>query len=268
MASGNSGEDVPADQNVSTAAASAGKPKRVRTGCLTCRERHLKCDEAMPVCMNCRKSQRACKRGVRLNFIDTQCQAPPEVAPSDEWSVSFTDESLEIASEYRGGLGRYKTPAVTQADPFDSSMNFDMSATTLPTHPSLAHQPLPPGQAVLPDPQQQHHTPTMNHSLDQASHGLHGASIPSTTPTSGPLLSYDTRAHLMQASEDDERREMINDPNETLYMQVFVEEVGLWMDSMDPAKTVSAPCCSCAFAMLITSSSPASCPSTPWASQC
>ena len=30
------------------AAEAASKPKRVRTGCLTCRERHLKCDEGTP----------------------------------------------------------------------------------------------------------------------------------------------------------------------------------------------------------------------------
>src|ERR1700761_8128791 len=50
----------------------ANKAKRVRTGCLTCRERHLKCDEAQPICQNCRKSNRQCKRGGRLNFIETQ----------------------------------------------------------------------------------------------------------------------------------------------------------------------------------------------------
>jgi Fungal Zn(2)-Cys(6) binuclear cluster domain len=37
------------------ATAGASRPKRVRTGCLTCRERHLKCDEGMPDCQNCRK---------------------------------------------------------------------------------------------------------------------------------------------------------------------------------------------------------------------
>lgn len=53
------------------------KSRRVRTGCLTCRERHLKCDEGTPDCNNCRKSNRECKRGVRLNFLDTTCKAPP-----------------------------------------------------------------------------------------------------------------------------------------------------------------------------------------------
>lgn len=44
------------------------KTKRTRTGCLTCRDRHLKCDEEAPDCFNCRKSRRVCNRGRRINF--------------------------------------------------------------------------------------------------------------------------------------------------------------------------------------------------------
>jgi len=61
------------------------KSKRVRTGCLTCRERHLKCDEGTPDCLNCRKSGRECKRGVRLNFIDVQIKPLPYTPPTTEW---------------------------------------------------------------------------------------------------------------------------------------------------------------------------------------
>lgn len=61
------------------------KPKRVRTGCLTCRNRHLKCDEATPVCMNCQKSNRKCERGVRLNFIDLKVEQPPVLLPPVDW---------------------------------------------------------------------------------------------------------------------------------------------------------------------------------------
>ena len=82
----------------------ASKPKRVRTGCLTCRERHLKCDEGEQSCLqtftkltgggytsnnqqcqNCRKSSRLCKRGVRLNFIDTTVKSPPIIPPTADW---------------------------------------------------------------------------------------------------------------------------------------------------------------------------------------
>lgn len=62
------------------------KSRRVRTGCLTCRERHLKCDEGTPDCLNCKKSNRECKRGVRLNFIDMTCKEPPYIPPTEEWS--------------------------------------------------------------------------------------------------------------------------------------------------------------------------------------
>jgi len=74
----------------SKAAVSADAPgtksRRVRTGCLTCRERHLKCDEKLPICQNCCKSGRTCKRGLRLNFIDIQVKNPPMAPPSREWS--------------------------------------------------------------------------------------------------------------------------------------------------------------------------------------
>jgi len=70
----------------SKAAAASTKSRRVRTGCLTCRERHLKCDETPGECLNCRKSNRECKRGVRLNFIDIQVKSPPQVPRTEEWS--------------------------------------------------------------------------------------------------------------------------------------------------------------------------------------
>jgi hypothetical protein len=79
--------------DASTAVAS--KPKRVRTGCLTCRERHLKCDEGLPNCQNCRKSSRTCKRGVRLNFIDTQVQSPPMIPPTADWAGEFVQNALD-----------------------------------------------------------------------------------------------------------------------------------------------------------------------------
>ncbi|KAK3297930.1 uncharacterized protein B0H64DRAFT_458548 [Chaetomium fimeti] len=35
---------------------------RSRNGCLTCRSRHVKCDEARPICGNCQKSNRDCRQ--------------------------------------------------------------------------------------------------------------------------------------------------------------------------------------------------------------
>ncbi|PGH19558.1 hypothetical protein AJ80_03894 [Polytolypa hystricis UAMH7299] len=208
----------------------APKPKRVRTGCLTCRERHLKCDETLPRCQNCQKSDRLCKRGVRLNFIDTQVAAPPYAAPfSHDWQVNFHDESREIASEYRGGFERY--PAMKKQPPRKKqAMSYDFQGVM--GAPTMTHQSLPAPNHLLPpfseppapaipepifqdDPQPAPPNSTFSeHSLPHS---------PFSPPKPSMLPSSNVRPCL-------------NNAEEVLLMQVFVEEVGLWMDSMDALK--------------------------------
>jgi len=98
------------------AAASAipatAKSRRVRTGCLTCRERHLKCDEGTPDCNNCRKSSRECKRGLRLNFIDTQVKNPPMVPQTRDWSGMLSPPLWVLCqqpSRYDTGFGGFRS---------------------------------------------------------------------------------------------------------------------------------------------------------------
>ena len=43
-----------------TASQTQGRRTRVRTGCLTCRSRKVKCDEARPFCYNCTRLNKAC----------------------------------------------------------------------------------------------------------------------------------------------------------------------------------------------------------------
>jgi hypothetical protein len=220
----------------------ASKPKRVRTGCLTCRERHLKCDEGLPVCQNCRKSSRTCKRGVRLNFIDTTVKAPAVMAPIHDWNVTFLDESREIASEYRDGLSKYialeERPSRVRHS--ENGLGFDFSGAVIA--PSMHHQQaLPPIQGMLPDTFQNnpaslnfdshqpegHHQHTHSHSESTYS----GSNIPTTAGT-----SYGSAEQQLVTSA--EGRDYVRDPSEVLYMQVFIEEVGLWMDSGDAEKHV------------------------------
>ncbi|KAG2420141.1 hypothetical protein HFD88_004941 [Aspergillus terreus] len=195
------------------------KSRRVRTGCLTCRERHLKCDEAQNRCQNCRKSGRICRRGVRLNFIDTQVSAPPHyIVPPAGNRVTFRDESRHIASEYVGGDERYPPPEAEVSPEREDWGSFPMyPAYNMPMVPSYIpefgtalsghtmagfddnHQPVALG------PQRQS-----------------ASSVPFHSATQG-RAGFDKYACL-------------NDPEEILLLQVFVEEVGLWMDSMDEAK--------------------------------
>lgn len=75
--------------------------KRTRSGCLTCRDRHMKCDEQLPVCNNCIKSQRKCYRGVRLNFIQYSFYDPKnDLRPPIVENI--LDQSITIAKLYNG----------------------------------------------------------------------------------------------------------------------------------------------------------------------
>lgn len=242
------------DNNVTTppqdnAVSAASKPKRVRTGCLTCRERHLKCDEGLPHCLNCRKSSRICKRGVRLNFIDTKVEDPQIIPPTSEWSVGFQDESREIASEYKGGAGRYGTLKHEEMDDVRNDTQLNASAA-MPSAPVMAHQHLPPiqhhnqgGNAGYddssPDMREQHHHQHTHSNADSYS------SLTLHAPSQG---SYASSEQTLQGQ--DTLPDYLTSPEETLFMQVFVEEVGLWMDSMDPHKHVSFRSWSCEHALL------------------
>lgn len=204
------------------------KPKRVRTGCLTCRERHLKCDEGLPNCQNCKKSSRKCKRGIRLNFIDIQCNSPPHLIPrTHDWRISFQDDSRDIASEYLGGLEKYHPlepkPKRQRLDLPDMTYDYSQIAAPLIPHQHLPTQQYPSSYA---EPAQAIYTNSSNHAYQE------------TTET-----SYDHRQPyqqpMMVPAESEQRPFVLEDPQELLYMQVFVEEVGVWMDSMDPEKHFS-----------------------------
>jgi hypothetical protein len=192
------------------------KSKRVRTGCLTCRERHLKCDEALPVCQNCIKSNRSCKRGIRLNFYDTTVEDPPYLLPrTHDWKVTFQDDSRDIASEYVGGAERYSLP---EPEPKRPRISRDTGYATIGA-PVMAHQALPTPQVAydaFPNTQTNGYGTTGTGYLETVQH----------------MQAYDTQQPIDYPAPLDNRMEV-------LYMQVFVEEVGLWMDSMDVDKHFS-----------------------------
>ncbi|GKT85715.1 C6 zinc finger domain-containing protein [Colletotrichum tofieldiae] len=298
------------EKSAAAAAATATKSKRVRTGCLTCRERHLKCDEGLPDCVNCRKSNRECKRGVRLNFIDVQVKKPPYMPPTVEWSVQFQDESRQIASEYVGGLSRYahldkQAAAAAAAAPPRHTSHLEPTLrhqghllpharasgpdasvsprTHLLHHPppppmySYSHRLEPPPRAVESAyPRRESDNPylTPQNSAHPGPHpyGLHdhfasyrdsaprhhghrdsdASSAASIVPQpTAPPPSYRSSAAANPLAPDGMmtpppsekatagEREYLNSPEEILYMQVFVEEVGVWMDSLDKEKHFS-----------------------------
>jgi hypothetical protein len=246
------------------------KAKRVRTGCLTCRERHLKCDEGKPECHNCVKSNRPCNRGVRLNFIDTRIERPPIlVGTANEWQVAFCDESRDIASEYKGGREKYANLDADTAMTVDDANFFmdlsqhipgnmhqntsshttnhntnhvsndpsnDMSGMShgVPSQPA----PLPPITGMLPDSYpDESRSLTYEQPHQHVAHSQHSHSHSKSSYTGSNHPSYSAPERSLSPPEP-EPRDYLDTQEEVLFMQVFVEEVGLWMDSMDPQKHV------------------------------
>lgn len=160
------------------------------------------------------------------------------MAPIHDWNVHFHDESREIASEYRGGLAKYGALEDDPPYPVDNSgLLFDFGAA--PSHP--VQQPgLPPIHGMLQDPYQEDHLNIGTDGQQREPYHRHTHSHQSESTYSGsnlPTTSGTAYGSVQVAPADGPQH--IRDPNELYFMQAFIEEVGLWMDSMDPHKHVS-----------------------------
>ncbi|KAF4958796.1 hypothetical protein FGADI_2140 [Fusarium gaditjirri] len=82
---------------------------RVRSGCLTCRARKVKCDEAKPACDNCTRLQRQCTYKPRRVFRQT---ASADTSPTGQPS-SFHFEGIPQASEAHTINHSHSSPSLT-----------------------------------------------------------------------------------------------------------------------------------------------------------
>lgn len=174
------------------------KTQRVRTGCLTCRQRHLKCDEAKPDCLKCRKSGLACERGIRIDFLSTKLYRP-EVTLLVSGAVEFIDQSKEIAKAYEGGEESYERAALGQLD-LPSQPEVDMARSSRPKPDNVK-----PGYLIN-----------------------HGMLSPTSSLRLTPPLEEITTVETTPAE-----REYFSRPEELQYMQAFIEAIGNWMDAFD-----------------------------------
>jgi hypothetical protein len=153
-------------------------------------------------------------------------------------AVKFQDESREIASEYKGGLGRYSQVDQIITPPREPAA-FDFPPRSMVLEPTInnGNIALPPIQPtgifsngeVLPRGEQ-----NQNHSGPAHSH----QSLPGESSfLAPPSISNNNPEQILTPPH--ETRDCLNSPEELLFMQVFVEEVGIWMDSLDPLKHFS-----------------------------
>ncbi|RAL59589.1 hypothetical protein DID88_006448 [Monilinia fructigena] len=143
-------------------------------------------------------------------------KSPPMIPPTADWAVQFQDESREIASEYKGGLGRYAHIDQTITPPRESVTEYPMRPVII--DPMIQENSLPPIQT---------NGPYMENNLG-------------VKARDGAFSTFEAYHNSEQIiTPPNETRDYLATPEEVLFMQVFVEEVGLWMDSMDPQKHFS-----------------------------
>lgn len=74
---------------------------RSRNGCITCRTRHIKCDETKPVCFNCQRSNRNCVHGQRYTFKNYTAERGPVPRTTRNFeTLEFIDHSYTVHRIY------------------------------------------------------------------------------------------------------------------------------------------------------------------------
>lgn len=111
------------------------KHKRTRSGCLTCRARRVKCDEAHPTCERCRKGQRDCV------YPEPNNQRPPR-DPS-KYKSNAADSASNSSGDEVDLSESQKLPAILDEDDEDGAIgkagpSANASAVPKPAHDSMS----------------------------------------------------------------------------------------------------------------------------------
>jgi hypothetical protein len=154
--------------------------------------------------------------------------------------VNFQDESREIASEYKGGLSRYAHIDQTITPPRETPLEYAVRPVIHEPLMNEDNNSLPPIQTSGPYADQgMGIKQEQAHSRQDSRHHSHTGSDGSFLTAPPTAYSNPEQGLTQPLTPPSESRRYLSSPEEVLFMQVFVEEVGLWMDSMDPHKHFS-----------------------------
>ncbi|KAL2824803.1 hypothetical protein BDW59DRAFT_83021 [Aspergillus cavernicola] len=188
-------------------------------GCLTCRQRHLKCDKTGTECLRCQRSGRQCipapAKPEELTFRHGQnpsmrSRGPPRYGESDLYfpdnqvwvelpsELSFEDETEQTASDYHI-VSAESSPAAQRG------MHKAQFSTSTSTIPSIAS----PTPTINPGPSR-----IIAHSRTHSMDSL----LPPSTPHDHPKLG---------------------DFNEAFLLRHFQKTLGPWLDSCDHERQFS-----------------------------
>ncbi|KAF2472028.1 uncharacterized protein BDR25DRAFT_324552 [Lindgomyces ingoldianus] len=161
--------------------------RRTKTGCLTCRKRRIKCDEAHPICRNCQKSKREC---LGYDPIFKQQPGPAQIQPAPNSAphpTSVPASSPPTTVSYGGQVPQGYAPAATAgyAPPVPTS------ASGHPPYENFNNSAIDPALAAQ-DPAMHGGQPPYNgtHAMNPALRGV---------GSSSPYSSVASDTHPMKA---------------------------------------------------------------------
>ncbi|EXL39900.1 hypothetical protein FOCG_17499 [Fusarium oxysporum f. sp. radicis-lycopersici 26381] len=111
---------------------------RSRFGCTECKQRHVKCDEAYPVCTRCRKRGSICKSAPRLRRWQNE---GPWTKLRSHSSLPSSERLIDISDTNSKSLLRYwleKASQIMVIDPDDNPLSFPI-LEYVERCPSLKH---------------------------------------------------------------------------------------------------------------------------------
>ncbi|KAI1013826.1 hypothetical protein LB503_010558 [Fusarium chuoi] len=88
---------------------------KVRSGCRTCKIRHLKCDERKPTCFKCEKDKRTCD-----GYLN-----PPESKPRTK-SLALHRKQYDLISRRLATASKLLVPAALSPETFGSTIELDL----------------------------------------------------------------------------------------------------------------------------------------------
>ncbi|KAI1853095.1 hypothetical protein JX266_001801 [Neoarthrinium moseri] len=119
--------------------------KRTKTGCLTCRKRRIKCDEARPTCANCIKSKRQCEgynqRVIFKDPLGAFSPFGPLVYPQPSPQALVREQQLSAAQQKSASQ---TLPIIAPKPPPPGYIPGAVASYSPPFHGEGAHGPSPP----------------------------------------------------------------------------------------------------------------------------
>lgn len=228
---------------------------RARSGCQPCRERHLKCDQATPICGRCQSSERECTRGYpyrvyKHKFSDNQKWLR---TPAD---VTFVDETQELVNNYEdesdienvdvGIAGVVESPHSTSATQVSQSESPHPSWTLVRTPRPLSVSSLVHAESPFIGPLSEHVSlpklPPLPRDLTQlpspSSFNVR-RQIDGEIPSTGEFVEVNTsfsnqRSPSLPPIYTNKPVWPLTDPAEALLLRHYVQNLAIWLDLCDP----------------------------------